>query len=121
LSERSQIAGNVQLASLKDRLEPGDELPAKYTPEYVDEEKESRTRPNPACVIEGEPAIVGELQASSIQVAPAHRVLIAQAATIAADIAEARETVKAQGAYVSNEKTGAMQAHPARSGVTTLT
>jgi hypothetical protein len=56
VSERSQIAGKVQLLSLKGRLEPSDELPAKYTPEHVDGEKEARARPNPACAIEGESA-----------------------------------------------------------------
>jgi hypothetical protein len=55
LSEWSQIAGKVQLPSLKSRLETGDELPAKYAPEHVDGEKESRVRPNPVCAIEGEP------------------------------------------------------------------
>jgi len=45
----------VQLASLKRRLQPGDELPAKYASEHVDGEKESRTRVNPAGAIAGEP------------------------------------------------------------------
>jgi len=55
LSEWRQIAGKVQLPSLKGELEPVDELSAKYTPEHVDGEKESRVRANPAGVIEGEP------------------------------------------------------------------
>jgi hypothetical protein len=55
LSEWSQIAGKVQLPTLKGRLEPSDELPAKYAPEHLDGEKESRARPNPTCAIEGEP------------------------------------------------------------------
>ena len=46
----------MQLPSLKGRLEPSDELPAKYAPEHVDGEKEARARPNPACAIEGESA-----------------------------------------------------------------
>ena len=54
-SEESQIARKVQLSSLKGRLEPSDELPAKYAPEHLDGEKESRARPNPTCAIEGEP------------------------------------------------------------------
>jgi hypothetical protein len=54
LSEGSQIAGEVQLPSLKRRLEPSNELPAKYAPEYLDGEKESRARLNPTCAIEGE-------------------------------------------------------------------
>ena len=53
-SEESQIAGKVQLLSLKGRLEPSDELPAKYAPEHLDGEKESRSRPHPTCAIEGE-------------------------------------------------------------------
>ena len=53
-SEESQIAGKVQLLLLKSRLEPGDKLPAKYAPEHLDGEKESRTRPNPVGAIEGE-------------------------------------------------------------------
>ena len=54
LSEWRQIAGKVQLPLLKSRLELVDELSAKYTPEHVDGEKESRARPNPAGVIAGE-------------------------------------------------------------------
>jgi phage terminase small subunit len=57
--------------------------------------------------------IVTELTASSIGVSPAHRGLIAQAATIAADIAEAWAIVKDGGAYESNVKTGTTQMHPA--------
>ena len=56
LSKGSQIAGKVQLPSLKGRLEPSDELAAKYAAEHMDGEKESRARSNPACAIEGEPA-----------------------------------------------------------------
>lgn len=56
LSERSQIAGKVQLLSLRGRLEPSKEIPAKYTPEHVDGEKESRARPNPACAFQGKSA-----------------------------------------------------------------
>jgi len=55
LSEWRQIAGKVQLPSLKGRLEPGDELSAKYVAEHGDGEKEPTVRPNPAGVIEGEP------------------------------------------------------------------
>src|SRR5215469_1903555 len=55
LSEWCQIAGKVQLPSLKLRLEPSDELPAKYTPEHWDGEKKTRTRANPACAIRAEP------------------------------------------------------------------
>jgi len=54
LSEWCQIAGKVQLPLLKSRLELVDELSAKYTPQHVDGEKESRVRPNPAGVIAGE-------------------------------------------------------------------
>ena len=45
----------MQLSSLKGRLESVDELSAKYTPEHVDGEKESRVRPNPTGVIGREP------------------------------------------------------------------
>ena len=41
---------------LKSRPEPSDKLPAKYAPEDLDGEKESRARPNPACVMERESA-----------------------------------------------------------------
>lgn len=57
--------------------------------------------------------IVGELTDSNIIVAKAHRALIAQAATIAADIADAWETVQTEGPYFENQKTGALQMHPA--------
>src|SRR5215470_1057596 len=56
LSEWRQIAGKVQLPSLKSRLEPVDELSAKYAPEHMDGEKESRVRWNPAGEIERKPA-----------------------------------------------------------------
>jgi hypothetical protein len=36
LREASEIAGKVQLLSLKSRLEPSDELAAKYAPEHLD-------------------------------------------------------------------------------------
>jgi phage terminase small subunit len=57
--------------------------------------------------------LVKELDRSGIQVATAHRTLIALAATIAADIADAWETIKVEGAYIVNEKTGQSQSHPA--------
>jgi len=57
--------------------------------------------------------LVAELADAGIQVSKAHRTLISIAATIAADIADAWESVKTQGAYVTNAKTGALQAHPA--------
>lgn len=56
--------------------------------------------------------IIKELEESNIQVAPAHRVLIAQAATIAADIQEAWEAIKDGSTYEVNEKTGVTQLHP---------
>src|SRR5438128_6159308 len=40
---------------LKGRLESGDELAAKYPPEYVNGQKEARVRSNPVGVIEREP------------------------------------------------------------------
>src|SRR5271167_2051391 len=56
LREQSQIAGKMKLAMLKGRLETGDELAAKHTPEYLDGEKEAWARSNPAGVTEGESA-----------------------------------------------------------------
>ena len=56
LREQSQIAGKVQLAMLKGRLETGDELSAKHTSEYLDGEKEVRTGSDPAGAIERESA-----------------------------------------------------------------
>jgi phage terminase small subunit len=35
------------------------------------------------------------------------------ASTLSADIADAWETVKEKGAYITNKKTGAVQEHPA--------
>jgi phage terminase small subunit len=57
--------------------------------------------------------LVRELLDSGIRIAKAHGRLIEQAATIVADMTDARETVEIEGAYVSNEKTGVMQLHPA--------
>lgn len=57
--------------------------------------------------------LTGELEAAGIQVTTAHRTLLSNAATIAADIAEAWEIVERDGAYTENTKTGAIQAHPA--------
>jgi hypothetical protein len=56
LREPSQIAGQMEPTMLKSRLETGDELTAKHTPEYLNGEKEARARSNPAGVIEREPA-----------------------------------------------------------------
>jgi phage terminase small subunit len=56
--------------------------------------------------------LVADLDASGIQVSKAHGVLISIAATLSADIAKAWETVKDEGSYVTNHKTGALQAHP---------
>lgn len=55
--------------------------------------------------------IVGELAASQIQVTPAHRTILSQAATIAADIAESWERVKLDGAYIVTK--AGLVAHPA--------
>ena len=56
LREQSQIAGEVQLVTLKSGLESGDELAAKHASEYLDGEKEARLRSNPAGVIKRESA-----------------------------------------------------------------
>ena len=57
--------------------------------------------------------LVSELGTAQIQVSTAHRALLSLAATIAADIAQAWEVVKAEGAYITNKKTGVVQVHPA--------
>ena len=54
-----------------------------------------------------------ELDQAGIALSTAHRTLLSNAATIAADIAEAWEVVKEEGAYEVNLKTGAHAAHPA--------
>jgi P27 family predicted phage terminase small subunit len=64
--------------------------------------------------------LIAELQASGIQLTPAHRAPLETAATTAADMAEAREVIEAEGAYVTNEKTGALTAHPATRRVDAL-
>ena len=55
--------------------------------------------------------IVGELETAHIQVTAAHRTPLSLAATIAADVADAWEVVKKDGAYVMG-KSG-LVAHPA--------
>lgn len=57
--------------------------------------------------------IVAELEASGIQISKAHRSLLSNAATIAADIAEAWAEIEEDGAYELNAKTGTHQLHPA--------
>lgn len=57
--------------------------------------------------------IVAELVESGIRLSKAHRTLLETAATLMADIADARETVDTEGAYLENPKTGVMQMHPA--------
>jgi phage terminase small subunit len=57
--------------------------------------------------------LISELGSAQIQVSTAHRAMLSLAATIAADIAGAWEVVKAEGAYITNKKTGVVQVHPA--------
>lgn len=57
--------------------------------------------------------LTGELEAAQIQVTTAHRTLLVLAATLAADIANAWDTVKREGEYITNTKTRLVQAHPA--------
>jgi len=57
--------------------------------------------------------LTGELDNAHIEVSSAHRTLLSLAATIGADIAKAWDTVKREGEYLTSEKTGAVQAHPA--------
>lgn len=64
--------------------------------------------------------LTGELESAQIQVTAAHRSPLSLAATIAADIADAWDVVKEEGAYSLNVKTGAVQAHPASKRLDTL-
>lgn len=64
--------------------------------------------------------LVQELADSNIQVSKAHGRLIEQAVNIMADLKDARETVTTEGAYISNEKTGVMQLHPAARRIDSL-
>ena len=57
--------------------------------------------------------LTSELSGAQIQVSTAHRALLSLAATIAADIGQAWEVVKAEGAYITNKRTGVVQVHPA--------
>jgi P27 family predicted phage terminase small subunit len=57
--------------------------------------------------------LVAELEESDIAIARAHGRLVEQAAEIAVDLADAKDTVAIEGAYVTNDKTGVMQLHPA--------
>jgi phage terminase small subunit len=57
--------------------------------------------------------LLGELADAKIQVTTAHRIILAAAATIAADMARAWEVVQTEGAYLTNAKTGAVTSHPA--------
>jgi phage terminase small subunit len=57
--------------------------------------------------------LVSELGDAHIQVSTAHRAMLSLAATIAADISQAWLVVKAEGAYITNKKTGVVQVHPA--------
>jgi phage terminase small subunit len=57
--------------------------------------------------------LTGELESAQIQITTAHRTLLVLAATLAADIAKAWDTVKREGEYITNTKTGVVQAHPA--------
>src|SRR5258707_14147243 len=55
-----------------------------------------------------------ELDSAHIEVSSAHRTLLSLAGTIAAEIAKAWDTVKREGENRTSEKTGPVQAHPAR-------
>jgi phage terminase small subunit len=57
--------------------------------------------------------LVNQLEGAQIQLTTAHSSLLSIASTLSADIADAWETVKANGAYITNKKTGAVQEHPA--------
>jgi phage terminase small subunit len=57
--------------------------------------------------------LVSQLEGAQIQLTTAHSSLLSIASTLSADIADAWETVKVKGAYITNAKTGAVQEHPA--------
>jgi len=57
--------------------------------------------------------LVQELQDAGLQVTVAHRAPLTLASTIAADIKSDWAVIQAEGAYLTNRKTGAVQAHPA--------
>lgn len=55
--------------------------------------------------------LVGELALAGIKITPGHRSLLSSASTIAADIADAWEAVKRDGAYIAGK--AGIVAHPA--------
>jgi phage terminase small subunit len=57
--------------------------------------------------------LLAELAAAGLQITAAHRAPLALASTIAADIKTDWAVIQAEGAYQTNRKTGAVQAHPA--------
>jgi phage terminase small subunit len=57
--------------------------------------------------------LITELAAAGLQITAAHRAPLTLAATIAADIKADWAVIQAEGAYQTNRKTGAVQAHPA--------
>jgi phage terminase small subunit len=57
--------------------------------------------------------LVSQLEGAQIQLTTAHSSLLSIASTLSADIADSWETVKENGAYITNKKTGAVQEHPA--------
>lgn len=58
-------------------------------------------------------SIMADLVESNIAIAKAHGRLIETAANIVADMADAQETVRIEGAYCLNSKNGVSQMHPA--------
>src|ERR1700740_495677 len=56
MSERRELSRQVQLMALEGRLQAGDELAAKHTPQYGDGKEEARVGWNPVGVITGESA-----------------------------------------------------------------
>ena len=57
--------------------------------------------------------LTAELENAQIELTMAHRTLLVLAATLQADIAKAWDVVKREGEYLTNPKTGVVQAHPA--------
>jgi phage terminase small subunit len=57
--------------------------------------------------------LLKELEDAGLEITVAHRAPLTLAATIAADIASDWAVIQEEGAYLTSQKTGAVQAHPA--------
>ena len=64
--------------------------------------------------------LLGELESARIHVSEAHRVILAHAATIAADIVALWAVLQTEGLYWTNKKTGEPKEHPASKRIDAL-